>query len=101
MKIDPGPKQVTLPPTVENRPAQPQAKPGAKSGQTGQTEITLSARAAQLKELETRLAAIPVVDRARVESIKQAIASGQYTINTENISEHLLDSVKEMLNVAK
>ena len=98
MKIDPGPKQVTLPTAIENRPAQPQAKPGAKPEQT---EITLSPRAAQLKELETQLAAIPVVDRARVESIKQAIASGQYTINTENIGDHLLDSVKEMLNVAK
>lgn len=98
MKIDPGPKQVTLPTPVENRPAQPQANKGAKSEQT---EVKLSPRAAQLKELETRLAAIPVVDRARVESVKQAIASGQYTINTENIGEHLLDSVKEMLNVAK
>lgn len=98
MKIDPGPKQVTLPTPVENRPAQPQATPGAQSGQT---EVSLSSRATQLKELETRLAAIPVVDRARVESIKHAIASGEYRINTENISDHLLDSVKEMLNVAK
>ena len=98
MKIEPGPKQITLPTPVENRPAQPQATPGAKSGQT---EVSLSSRAAQLKELETRLATIPVVDQARVESIKQAIASGQYSINTENISDHLLDSVKEMLNVAK
>ena len=98
MKIDPGTKQVTLPPTVENRPAQPQAKPGAKPEQT---DVTLSPHASHLKELQTQLAAIPVVDRVRVESIKQAIASGQYTINTENISEHLLDSVKEMLNVAK
>lgn len=98
MKIDPSPKQVTLPPTIENRAAQPQAKPGAPSEQT---EVKLSPRAAQLKELETQLAAIPVVDRARVESIKQAIASGQYHINTENIGDHLLDSVKEMLNAAK
>lgn len=98
MKIDPGPKQVTLPLTVENRTAQTQAKPGEKPEQTA---VNLSPRAAQLKELETRLAAIPVVDRARVESIKQAIASGQYSINTENIGDHLLDSVKEMLNVAK
>lgn len=98
MKIDPGPKQVSLPTPVENRPAQAQAKPGAKPEQT---EITLSARSSQIKELETQLAAIPVVDRARVDSIKQAIASGQYTINTENISDQLLDSVKEMLNVAK
>ena len=66
-----------------------------------QTEVTLSPRAAQLKELETQLAAIPVVDRARVENIKQAIASGQYTINTDNIGEQLLDSVKDMLNAAK
>ena len=98
MKIEPGPKQVTLPTPVENRPAQAQATPGALSGQT---EVSLSPRAAQLKELETRLAAIPVVDRARVESIKQAIASGQYSINTANIGDNLLESVKEMLNVAK
>jgi len=98
MKIDPGLKQVTLPSTVENRPAQPQAN---KQADTGQTAVTLSPRAAELKQLETQLAAIPVVDRARVDSIKEAIASGQYTINAENIAEGLIDSVKEMLHVAK
>jgi len=98
MKIDPGLKQVTLPASVENRPAQPQKNAPAQSGQT---EVTLSPRAAELKQLETQLAAIPVVDRARVDSIKEAIASGQYTIHPENIAEELLVSVKEMLHVAK
>lgn len=98
MKIDPGQKPVTLPAAVENRPAQPQAN--ARAG-TEQTEVTLSQRAAQMKQLETQLAAIPVIDRARVDSIKEAIASGQYTINTENIADGLIDSVKEMLRVAK
>jgi len=98
MKIDPGLKQVTLPSSVENRPAKPQTNPRIDAGQT---EVSLSQRAAQLKELETRLAAIPVVDRARVDSIKEAIASGQYTINPENIAAGLLDSVKEMLHAAK
>jgi len=98
MKIDPGQKPVTLPAAVENRPAQPQAN--TRAG-TEQTAVTLSQRAAELKQLETRLAAIPVVDRARVDSIKEAIASGQYTINTENIADGLIDSVKEMLRVAK
>jgi len=98
MKIDPGLKQVTLPPSVENRPAQPQAN---KRADTEQTDVTLSQRAAELKQLETQLAAIPVVDRARVDSIKEAIASGQYTVNTENIADGLIDSVKEMLRVAK
>ena len=39
--------------------------------------------------------------RAQTSSIKQAIASGQYTINTENIADGLIDSVKEMLRVAR
>lgn len=98
MKIEPGSKQVTLPASIENRPAQAQAN---KPATAEQTHVSLSPRAAELKALETQLAAIPVVDRARVESIKQAIASGQYTINTDNIGEHLIDSVKEMLHVAK
>ena len=98
MKIDPGPKQITLTPSVENRPAQPQANTRTS---TPQTDVTLSPRAAQLKQLETQLSAIPVVDRARVDDIKAAIASGQYAINTDNIAESLLDSVKEMLHVAK
>ena len=98
MKIDPGPKQVSLPTSVENRPAQPQAN---KRTEAEQTDVSLSPRAAQLKQLESQLAAIPVVDRARVESIKEAIAAGQYSINAENIAEGLIDSVKEMLHVAK
>lgn len=98
MKIDPTLPQVPLPATVDKSASQAPAKTSARADQT---EVTLSARSAQLKELETQLAAIPVVDRARVENIKQAIASGQYTINTDNIGEQLLDSVKDMLNAAK
>jgi negative regulator of flagellin synthesis FlgM len=99
MKIEPGPKEVTLPTPVENRPAQPQENKPA--GIERQTDVTLSPRAAQLKQLETQLAAIPVVDRARVDSIKQAIAAGQYTINSEKIAQSLIDSVKEMIHVTK
>lgn len=98
MKIDPGTKQITLPTSVENRPAKTQTNPRAPAEQT---EVSLSQRATQLKDLETRLEAIPVVDRARVESIKEAIASGQYTIKPENIAAGLIDSVKEMLHAAK
>lgn len=99
MKIDPSLKQVKLPTSpVENRPAQQQNAPRA---QADKTDVTLSANSAQLKQLEAQLAAIPVVDRARVESIKEAISSGQYNINTSNIASNLIDSVKEMLHVAK
>jgi len=100
MKIDPGVKQVTLPPSVENRPAQAQTQ-ASQRAETAQSDVSLSQRAAQMKQMETQLAAIPVVDQARVDSIKAAIASGQYTINAENIAAGLIDSVKEMLNAAK
>jgi negative regulator of flagellin synthesis FlgM len=36
-----------------------------------------------------------------VESIKEAIASGQYTIKPENIASGLIDSMKEIFHVAK
>lgn len=98
MKIDPGPKHVTLPPAVGNHPDARKSNMGAG---VAQTEVTLSQRAAEVKQLETTLAALPVMDRARVDSIKEAIASGQYTINAENIAEGLIASVKEMLHVAK
>ncbi len=99
MKIDPSLKQVTLPTSVENRPAQKQQVDARATPE--QTDVTLSSRAADLKQLEAQLAAIPVVDRARVDSIKEAISSGQYAVNTGNIAENLIDSVKEMLHVAK
>lgn len=98
MKIDPSLKQVTLPTSVESRPSQAQTNTRTP---TEQTDVTLSSRAADLKQLEAQLAAIPIVDRARVDSIKEAISSGQYTVNTGNIAENLIDSVKEMLHVAK
>ncbi len=98
MKIDPSLKQVTLPTSVESRPAKHQPDTLAHAEQT---DVTLSSRASDIKQLEAQLAAIPVVDRARVDSIKEAISSGQYTVNAENIAGNLIDSVKEMLHVAK
>lgn len=97
MKIDPAGLKPLIPATTaENRPASPQAQARAE---VGQTDVSLSPRAEQLKQMETQLAAIPVVDRSKVESIKAAIANGEYVIRPENIAAGLLDSVREMLNV--
>lgn len=40
-------------------------------------------------------------DAARVAEIKQAIASGQFTINAGAISDRLIASAKEMINTAR
>lgn len=98
MKIDPGTKHLGLPPVTENRSAPSGSKTPAGAQQT---DVTLSPRATDLKQLEATLAAIPLVDRARVDSIKEAIAAGRYTVKAENVAQGLLDSVKEMFHVAK
>jgi negative regulator of flagellin synthesis FlgM len=100
MKIDPYSKSIALPPAADKRagrsdPASPTASGNASAS------VNLSTRAEQLQSMQAQLAAVPVVDRARVDSIKQAIASGQYSVNTDNIASGLIDSVKEMLHVAK
>jgi negative regulator of flagellin synthesis FlgM len=102
MKIDPGPKPPSPTAATGTRPAQPQENANAPaSAGTGQTDVNLSARVADMRKLEAQLAAIPVVDQARVESIKAAIANGEYTIKPENIAAGLIESVKEMLYVAR
>lgn len=97
MKIDPSLK-LTPPASSDARPAQTQVNQGANSDQT---DVRLSARASELAQMESQLAAVPLVDRARVENIKESISSGQYAINSGNIATSLLDSVKEMLHAAK
>jgi len=106
MKIDPGPKPPSPTAATGTRPAQPQENananaPASAGAGAGQTDVSLSARVADLRKLEAQLAAIPVVDQARVESIKAAIANGEYTIKPENIAAGLIESVKEMLHVAR
>lgn len=104
MKIDPGPKPPSPTAATGSRPAQPQENANTNapaSAGAGQTDVNLSARVADLRKLEAQLAAIPVVDQARVESIKAAIANGEYTIKPENIAAGLIESVKEMLHVAR
>jgi negative regulator of flagellin synthesis FlgM len=98
MKIDPGLKPVTAPGTTETRA--PKAHTG-KPAESAETAVNVSPQAAQLQQLEAQLAAIPVVDRGRVDAIKAAIASGQYAVKPENIADGLIDEVKDMLHAAR
>jgi negative regulator of flagellin synthesis FlgM len=98
MKIDPYSKPAALPPVADKRTDKATTTSG---GEQASASVSLSSRAEQLQALQAQLASVPVVDRARVETIKQAIASGQYAVNVDNIASGLIDSVKELLHVAK
>lgn len=47
-----------------------------------------------LQEIESRIAELPIVDKAKVEGIKQAIANGDYQIDADAIAKKLVEVEK-------
>jgi|APDOM4702015191_1054821.scaffolds.fasta_scaffold07233_3 negative regulator of flagellin synthesis FlgM len=74
---------------------------GAKSVESGSEKVNLSPMSNQAKQAEASLKDVPVVDKARVEEIKQAIAEGKFKVNAEVVADKLIDTVKELLSSRK
>jgi len=53
---------------------------------------------ASLIKAEAAMASTPVVDRARVDEIRQAISEGRFTVDAERIADGLIKSVRELLD---
>lgn len=69
-----------------------------KTQSASSDDVKLSSLATQLSSTSESEAPF---DSARVAEIKQAIASGQFTINASAISERLISSAKEMINFSR
>ncbi|MBQ0720104.1 MAG: flagellar biosynthesis anti-sigma factor FlgM [Gammaproteobacteria bacterium] len=52
--------------------------------------VTVTDSALKLLQIEKTLAEMPGFDTEKVESIKQALSDGSYTINTDRIAEKLI-----------
>ena len=52
-------------------------------------KVSLTSDAHQLQQLEKTIAAIPVADHARVSRVKQAIASGGYKVDSQDVAKKL------------
>jgi len=64
-----------------NAPAAPE-----KSAEPTGDSVELSNQVQSLQSLETKIKDMPEVDQARVDSIKSAIANGEYQINYERLA---------------
>ena len=64
-------------------------KRGPGTASTSDT-VELTSSAKLLERLEKNLAAAPGIDSSRVETIKQAIANGQYEIDSEAIADAMI-----------
>jgi negative regulator of flagellin synthesis FlgM len=87
---------------VENRGnSSTDAQPDAKTNVGGTADrVSLTGEARQLKELETQIAAQPVVDSQRVAAVRTAIDNGTFTVNSERIAEKML-SLEQALTDAR
>jgi negative regulator of flagellin synthesis FlgM len=63
----------------------------AASPQTGD-QVTLTTSARSLQKLSDAIARTPVVDAAKVASMKQALSSGTYTIDASSIADKMLQA---------
>ena len=62
------------------------------AGATAQTgdHVTLTTSARSLQKLSEAIAQAPVVDSSKVASIKQALGSGSYSVDSSRIADKLL-----------
>lgn len=59
--------------------------------------VTLSSMAQQMKSIESNIGTDKVFDAQKVSQIKDAIASGQFKVDTAKVADGLIESVKTML----
>ncbi|MFQ5643463.1 MAG: flagellar biosynthesis anti-sigma factor FlgM [Thiogranum sp.] len=87
---------------VENQGKGNTNSSSAESGTTGGSsdQVSLTGEARQLQELETRLASEPVVDSQRVETIRNAVENGTFTVNPDRIAEKMI-GLEEALTDAR
>jgi len=78
---------------VRNERVADSDKAGAASptdGGAASSQVRLTDTAANLKQIETRLADQPDVDRKRVESLRDRIESGAYEVNAGRLADRIL-----------
>jgi negative regulator of flagellin synthesis FlgM len=85
---------------VDTTPTQkPEVSRTAATG-AGAESVTLSPLSSQLQSLEAKVAAGSVYDAEKVDAIKSAISSGQFTVNSEKVADGLISTVKELLTTS-
>ena len=99
MKIDNSGNTVGFYPTQGKSVARNSDGEVASNGNTSApTEsVAINPLASQISSLSQQMGSEPTFDASKVESIKNAISSGQFQFNPENIADGLINSTKELL----
>jgi len=90
------------------KPVNPTGAPEVGAGKAGgpqgpatpaaaRDKVEITSLSAQLAQLEKMLNDVGVVDTARVDAVKQAIAEGRFQIDSEVVADKLLTTVRDLL----
>lgn len=85
------------PPSIGDTRTRPAKGSGHPGGASPDAQVTVSSVAAHFQRIEATLASVPVIDSARVEEIKNAIAEGRFQVDAEKVADSLIASVRQML----
>jgi negative regulator of flagellin synthesis FlgM len=101
LKIDSFTKPLTSAGAKESRSrAAPAGASSAQQSPVAQDSVQLTS-SSQLQALDSKMESVPVVDAAKVEAIKQAIAEGRFTIDAGAIADGLIATAKELVRNQK
>jgi negative regulator of flagellin synthesis FlgM len=68
-----------------------QANEGSRAEATSaSSQVQLTDTAANLKQIEARIADLPDVDRARVDAVRKRVEAGAYQVNAGRLADRLL-----------
>lgn len=95
MKIDNSVKN------IGNGAASPASSRSIKNNDSQASGITTPSADVQINSLQSLsgdLANTPVIDTAKIEEIKQAIAEGRFKVHPEIVADRLLETVRQLIN---
>ena len=64
--------------------------------QPARDSVTLTDGARQLQKLAEAVAAVPVVDDARVAAVKEAVDQGTYQVDAQRVADRILQANREL-----
>ncbi len=67
-------------------------------GSTPTDSVKINPLASSISALEAQADTAPAFDAAKVDAIKNAIASGTFSVNPDKIADSLIASTQELLN---
>jgi negative regulator of flagellin synthesis FlgM len=100
MKIDQNLKSPVAGAAVDDA-KRPAKKAVTDTASPTDSNVSLSSLSSHMNAIEQGFAETPVVNSAKVEALKLAMASGHFKVDAGKVADRLLDTVRELIRAHK